>query len=167
MKRYLRNSALTLLAALAAAATSCDKLDTSRIPSTAVRVVFTTVGDWDTYGVPGALDTRRFIKADRVPANFPYTALTYTGFGGVLLVGDINGDPRAYDLACPVECKYNVRIEVDTETNTARCPKCGSRYDIFTNYGHPLSGEAAVEGYGLRVYRVGVGSQGEYMVISQ
>ena len=30
--------------------------------------------------------------------------MTYTGFGGILLVTDMSGSPLAYDLACPVEC---------------------------------------------------------------
>lgn len=156
---------LSVAVAVLTVVAGCDKLDDERIPPAAVRIAFNTVHEWDLYGTPGALDFRYFIREERVPANYPWTSLTYTGFGGILLVGDINGEPRAYDLACPVECKYNVRVAVDMESNTARCPVCHSEYDVFTNYGHPLSGPAADDGYGLRVYRVAPGNQGEYLVV--
>jgi hypothetical protein len=121
---------------------------------------------WDTYGVGGALDTRRFIKADRVPANYPYAAGNYTGFGGVLLVCDYQGNAVAYDLACPVECKATVRVSVNTTSHIAECQTCHSTYDIFENYGYPLSGKAAEYGYGLRRYYVVSGST-DYRVITR
>jgi uncharacterized protein YbaR (Trm112 family) len=143
----------------------CHTLDDDRIPPAAVNLTFYTVAEWNTYGVGGALDTRRFIKSERVPANYPYTALNYTGFGGLLLVCDITGNPLVYDLACPVECKATVRLTVDKEANVAECPQCHSTYDIFSLYGHPLSGKAAENGYGLKRYRIGTGST-EYMLIT-
>ena len=115
----------------------------------------------------GAGQWRRFIKNDRVPANYPWTALTQTGFGGVLLVSDYNGAPFAYDLACPVECKTNVLINVDPNLMKGVCPVCGSVYDIFTNYGYPVGGPAADMGYGLARYYVGPGYQGESMIITR
>lgn len=145
----------------------CRTVDDERIPVSPVRIAFQTQAQWEIYGVSGALETRRFIKSERQPSNFPYTSMTYTGFGGVLLAGDIHGNPVAYDLACPVERSASVRIIVDTEANNAYCPKCGSVYDIFTNYGHPLSGKAAQEGYGLQRYIVAGGMQGEYMTVSR
>ena len=145
----------------------CKHLDDDRIPPAPVRLEFRTVADWNLYGVPGALGYRRYIKSERIPANFPYVALSQTGFGGVLIVGDILGAPRAYDLACPVECKADVRIVIDEEASKAYCPKCKSVYDVFTNYGQPLSGPALEYGYGLRKYYVGAGSQGEYMVVTR
>lgn len=145
--------------------TSCKHLDDQRIPPAPVNLTFNTIAEWNRYGVPGALSHKRYIKSERIPADFPYVALSHTGFGGILLVGDILGAPRAYDLACPVECKADVRIIVDTETNKAYCPKCGSIYDIYTNYGQPLSGPALDYGYGLQKYYVGAGNSGEYMVV--
>lgn len=145
----------------------CKHLDDDRIPPAPVRLAFTTVNEWEIYGVPGAMSHKRYIKSERIPSNFPYTALSQTGFGGLLLVGDIFGAPRAYDLACPVECKADVRIAVDTEAAKAVCPKCHSVYDIFTNYGQPLEGPALEHGYGLRQYYIGAGSQGEYMVVTR
>lgn len=145
----------------------CHRLDTKRIPPAPVWVAFNTVADWNMYGVPGAMTHRRFIKEERVPGNFPYTATSHTGFGGLLIVGDVHGAPRCYDLACPVECRADVRIRVDTDILQARCPVCGSVYDIFSNYGVPVAGKAAELGYGLQQYYIGAGSQGQYMVATR
>lgn len=160
----LRHYLLTLTLLLTTAI-SCKHLDDQRIPPAPVNLSFDTIADWNQYGVPGALSHKRFIKSMMVPADFPYKALSHTGFGGILLVGDILGAPRAYDLACPVECKADVRIVVDTEAANAYCPKCHSVYDIFTNYGQPLDGPALEYGYGLQKYYVGAGTQGEYMIV--
>lgn len=156
--------ALAALAILSA----CHKIDNKRIPPMPVYISFGTVGVWDTYGVAGATSYRRFIlsSTSREPANFPYTALSQTGFGGVLLVSDILGEPQAYDLACPVEVRQDVRVIVDEEKNIARCPECNSEYDIYSNYGTPLSGPAATDGYGLERYHVGRGTS-DYMLISR
>lgn len=153
--------------ALAVMAVGCHTIDDDRIPPLNVYVNFNTVGDWTEYGVPGAGSYRRFIKQDRIPANYPYSALSATGFGGVLLVGDVHNQPVAYDLACPVECKSNVRIQVNEQALNAECPVCHSTYDIVTNYGYPLSGKAAEKGYGLQRYHVSPGLNGEYMVITR
>ncbi|MDE6157790.1 MAG: hypothetical protein K2F78_06545, partial [Muribaculaceae bacterium] len=91
----------TLLAAsialTAMAGVSCHHLDDDRIPVMPVNIVFATPADWDVYGVSGALSYKRFIRELREPRNFPYTALTYTGYGGILLLCDVQGVPQAYD----------------------------------------------------------------------
>lgn len=165
--RYLIIAITTVIVSLAMA--SCHKIDDDRIPPVPVYISFNSVGMWDIYGVAGATDYRYFIltPTTREPANFPYTALSQTGFGGILLVSDILGDPQAYDLACPVEVRQNVRVTVDTEKNIARCPVCHSEYDIYSNYGTPLSGPAASNGYGLQRYHVGRASGADYMLISR
>lgn len=152
--------------ALLLSAVSCRHVDNERIPWSDVRIAFSTMGEWNIYGVPGAYTYRSFIKSEHVPADYPYTAMTYTGFGGVLLVGDIFGRPVAYDLACPVEVRYNVRVAIDPDTHLAVCPVCHSCYDVFENYGHPVAGVAAEREYGLTLYHVGSGPGGEYMYIS-
>ena len=81
-------------------AASCKHLDDDRVPVMPVNIVFATPADWDVYGVSGALSYKNFIRERRVPASFPYTALTYTGYGGVLLLCDVQGAPQAYDLSC-------------------------------------------------------------------
>lgn len=157
-------SAIAVTAAMALG--SCHTLDDDRIPVTPVLIQFQSVAVWDAYGVPGAMSYRYFIKSERKPAGYSYTAMSATGFGGVLLCGDVNGQAVAYDLACPVERNQSVRVSINTDTYVAECPVCHSTYDVFTLSGHPLSGPAAQEGYGLRRYRVGAGSQTDYRVIS-
>ena len=147
-------------------AASCKHLDDDRVPVMPVNIVFATPADWDVYGVSGALSYKNFIRERRVPASFPYTALTYTGYGGVLLLCDVQGAPQAYDLSCPVEHKADVRVAIDEDDEfLARCPQCGSKYNVFSLTGHPVSGPAAKDGFALRRYRVG--PQGSnYMVVS-
>lgn len=163
--------------AMAAALAGCHDVETDRIPLMAVRIQFATVGDWNTYGISGAATAQRFIKATGTqpgsPAGFPYTGLSATGYGGVLLTGtySYSGDPRltppaAFDLACPVEARMDVRVVVDYDELCARCPSCGSTYDIFQGTGMPLSGPAAHDRYGLRRYRVVAGSASEYLIVT-
>ncbi len=141
--------ALSLLAVA-----SCTTIDDQRIPTYPVEITFTTIGVWDTYGVSGAAQARIFTKSPTIqPQGFPYTATSATGFGGILLASDFNGELHAYDLACPVEIQRNKTIHIDTENNVAQCPTCGSTYDIF-RYGGPLSGPALQKGYGLRRYNI-------------
>lgn len=147
--------------------TGCRNVDDDRIPFAPVRITFTTSGDWITYGVGGAGDFQRFIIQERIPTGFPYTITSATGFGGVLLVSDYDGQLRAFDLACPVECRSTVRIRpvIDSGTPRGECPECHSTYDIF-RWGGPLGGPAATKGYGLTHYLVGPGFNGETMIIT-
>lgn len=158
-------SALTVL--LLADATACDNLDDTRVPPAPVHLVFQSVADWHTWGLGGAVESKRFILTDteRTPSGYPYTALDRTGFGGLLLAEDVNGQVVVYDLSCPVECKATVRVKVDPESLTAECPQCHSTYDVFSLFGHPISGPAAEKGYGLRRYHA-VQGVSPYMVIS-
>ncbi len=167
LRRYLLPVALGCVAF--GILSSCEEVDFERVPPTNVRLSFDTQPEWNLYGTPGALDHKSFILDGnyRVPADYPWTALTYTGYGGVLLVGDISGAPYAYDLACPVELKRDVRLKIDEDTNEAYCPKCGSRFAVYTNYGSPISGEAKKLKRGLRRFNVGPGLNGEFMVVSR
>lgn len=155
------------LAATILFAASCHHIDDDRLPPSPVHIAFETVGDWNVYGVAGAGTYRKFIKSDKEPQGFPYTALSYTGFGGILLIADVHGNPIAYDLACPVECRADVRVRIIASDLQAECPVCHSVYELITNYGHPLSGLAAERGYGLQRYYAGPGMTGEYMLISR
>lgn len=146
---------------------SCEHLDNKRIPWAEVRVAFNSPAEWETYGVAGAMDHRRFIKSERIPSNYPYTSLTYTGYGGILLVTDVQGVPQAYDLSCPVEMNIKVRVNINPETHLAECPECHSTYDVFINQGASITGIAAQRGYGLTRYRVAPGQAGEYYLISR
>ena len=161
----MKKAVFLFLAMLTVALSGCQTVDDDRIPYAPVRIAYTTSSMWEQWGVNGALDAVTFIKDDNLPVGFPYTGMSYTGFGGVLLCGDIHGEPVAYDMACPVERQRNVRILIDVDKANAYCPKCQSVYDVFANFGAPISGEAAQKGFGLRRYRVTSGAQGEYRVI--
>lgn len=144
---------------------SCHHIDNHRLHVSYVNLTFWTMGEWDLYGVTGAGQYREFNLRDKKPAGYPYTAMSGTGVGGILLCTTWLGVPVAYDMACPVECSSTVKVFVN-EDYQAECPKCHSRYDIFEQAGLPISGPAAEDGYGLEVYRVGPGAQGQYMVVT-
>lgn len=145
---------------------SCHGIDDHRVPAAPVNLVFSTAVDWNIYGVSGAMDYEYFIMGKREPSNFPYLVSSATGFGGVLLVTSVMGEPLAYDMACPVECQSNVVVRIDKDLMQARCPVCGSTYDVFSLFGHPTSGPAVADRYGLRRFNVGPGRGGAYMVVT-
>lgn len=168
----------SLLALALLALSACDSTDLTvdRIPRMPVYVPFTTQSDWHEYGIGGdfgqggALQSRAFIRtaSEKVPANFPYPDYSYTGFGGLLLTCDVNSELHLFDLACPVERRADVRVAI-TDELTARCPKCGSQYDVFRlerNPGDPISGPALTDGYALRPYRVIFGADGRYALLT-
>ena len=156
--------AVPVVAALCACLSGCHHIDNHRLPVSYVNVSFVHVGVWENYGITGAGLYRKFNLGERIPAGFPYTALSSTGLGGVLLCSNYYGTPVAYDMACPVECRASVRVFVNEE-NEAECPQCHSRYDIFEKFGYPIAGKAAEEGWGLEVYNVGFNINGQYALI--
>lgn len=143
----------------------CETINDDRIPVSAVNIPFVNEAQWNLCGVSAAMDWQYFIRNKRIPSDYAYTASCTTGYGGVLLVCDVLGNPAAYDLACPVERSSSVRLFINTDDMVAECPQCGSTYDVFSLSGHPLSGTAADKGYGLKCYHVGYGSV-DYMLIS-
>lgn len=153
---------------------SCQSVDDDRIPSYAVNVNISDAGSWNTYGVAGFGSSRRFIFAQgvREPARFPYTAQSATGYGGVLLISGMDpytattDTPLAYDLACPVELKPSMRVEIEGDTYEAVCPGCNSHYDVTMGGGAPVSGPAATGEYkyGLRRYRCIPSGNGGYII---
>lgn len=166
----MRHAIIPCLSLLLLATVSCDKeVNDERIPPVSVNIELNNQGLWDTYGVHGYGQYRIFIKVDKIPANFPYTAMSYTGFGGVLLIsGYANGDyniPLAYDLACPVEAKQTTRVAINEETFEAVCPVCQSHYDVCEGEGRPISGRALELNYGMQRYRVVASSLGGYTIV--
>lgn len=159
--KYAGALAATVTAVLALSA--CKSVNDDRIPVTPVNIVFTSPAMWDLYGVNGALQYRYFIPSERRPSGFNYTAGSHAGFGGILLVCSVLGEPQAYDLACPVEVSAKVRVAINDD-NLAECPKCRSTYDVFSLAGHPVSGPAANDGYGLRPYHVHRSTTGESVI---
>lgn len=80
------------------------------------------------------------------------------GFGGVVVYHSSYDDPykgafRAYDIACPYENKQEVKIELEKFSSIAKCPVCGSTYDLET--GIPTSGPSSenMKGKLLRTYK--------------
>lgn len=160
--------------ALLSVGTSCQQIDDDRIPALPVYINLSGAGLWNTYGVAGVGLWRNFISntTPTSPAGFPYTANSYTGFGGVLLIGGVDpftsepNVPLAYDLACPVERDANVRVSIDSDNLEAVCHKCGSRYDVIMAGGSPVGGPALTGStkYGLRRYECSADRGGGYII---
>ena len=142
-----------LFAVTAFAAGSCESVDDNRIPPVRVFIDLGNTGLWNSFGVAGYGDYRFFSKKDRIPSDYSYKEVEYTGFGGVLLIYGVNG-PLAYDRACPNEAKQDVVLNIDKENFEAVCPECGSRFNVCEAYGAPLSGPALDNQYGMR--RIGM-----------
>lgn len=149
---------------MAATVSSCHHIDDHRLPISHVNLVFQTQADWVTHGVSGAGQSKRFIIEKHIPADFFYTAAMSTGMGGILLCTDYSGQVMAYDLACPVECRADVRVSINSD-NLAECERCHSTYDVFSLYGSPRSGTALEKGYGLQRYNVYYGTGGAWLVV--
>lgn len=150
---------------------ACETVKDNCIPYAPVHVTFRTVADWNLYGLKSeAADSREYLfvaSKHKIPSDFPYTALDYTGYGGLLLVADVMGNLNAYDLSCPYEARPEVRVHVPAGKLYAECEQCGSRFDVFTNIGTPIEGPAAQRGYALQRYHVVSGGALEYRVITR
>ena len=103
-----RTGNILILLLITIIATSCDGGDRDRIPAAAVRVEFANQAMWDQYGVSGSFIHRRFILNQKIPAGFPYTLSSATGYGGLMLITNEHGVPYVYDLCCPVEINSNI-----------------------------------------------------------
>lgn len=151
----------------------CHSVDDERIPYAPVHLSFATIADWNQWVVKqqDAANSARFIYVPSIgnimPAGYPYKAADATGYGGLLLVTDALGNEVAYDLACPVEARPEVRLYVPEGEFYAQCPKCGSTFDLITNHGNPRSGPAADKGYGLQRYSIVSGGALEYRVVTR
>ena len=165
MRKYI-----FILASLCLALCACKKIDDETIPAMPVNIDLANIGYWTTYGVSGYGSFRYFNTETREPANFPFTAHTYTGFGGVVIIcgfdfttGDYNS-VLAYDMACPVERQRDVRISINQDFK-AVCPKCGSQYDVCEGAGAPTSGTALSRKIGLRRYSA-IARNGGYVIVN-
>ncbi len=146
--------------------------DDQRIPAVAVNIRLDNQGLWNTYGVGGYGIYRYFVRDTHEPANFSFNETTFTGYGGVLLIGGTNpftGEaytPMAYDMSCPVERKPEIRVRIDDTNLEAVCPVCTSRYDVLMNAGTPVSGPAVQPDrkYRLRMLRCIPGQNGGYII---
>ena len=162
--------ALTLLSSVAPL-TSCQQLNDERIPSMAVSLSLDNQGVWNAYGVHGYGLYNIFIYTTsmRVPAGFPYTYNSATGYGGILLIGGQNAytgetAPLAYDLSCPVERLPEVRVYIDNNTFDAICPECDSHYNVVEWNGAPISGPAKSMKYAMTHYECYPTVNGGYII---
>ena len=165
---------LAMPALLAMLATGCNSVDDNRIPTMPVNINLGSHALWNTYGVSGYGNYRLFIRELREPRNFAWTERTATGYGGVLLISGVNpftleaGVPLAYDLACPVERKPDIRVQIESpeQIPIAVCPKCGSSYDVTERGGSPLAGVALGEKVGLTRYECRESPSGGYQILN-
>lgn len=136
-------------------------------PPSRVYIPFFSQAEWNVFGVASACTWRFFSMPMNKPANFNYGVNTATGFGGVFLFEDINGNVLAVDAACPVEAKADITIWLNSETGIAKCSSCGSEYDLFQYGGQPISGKAMEVHYALKQYTVHFNVSGNpYAVIT-
>ena len=150
----------------------CDSLDNDRIPNMPVNISLSDIGMWNAYGVSGFGSYRIFTISPRQPSNFPYTGKNYTGFGGVLLIEGLDpfagstSVPMAYDIACPVERKAEIKIHIEPDTYKAVCNQCGSVFDVTMQRGAPVDGPAASGEYkcGLKIYNCISTASGGYVI---
>lgn len=150
-------SLLSLVILLLTGACESENL---RIPALPVHIALDNAGLWNTYGVHGWGQYQRFIIQEQIPSNFHYTANSYTGFGGVLLIYGMDPfstdlGPLAYDLSCPVERMADIRVQVSFEGQAdgiATCPHCHSRYNVTSLGGAAIEGEAKQLKYNLQRY---------------
>ncbi|MDE6811945.1 MAG: hypothetical protein K2J15_06285 [Muribaculaceae bacterium] len=158
-------------------AAGCDTVEDDRIPNMPVNINLSDPGMWNTYGVSGFGDFSYFVFMDgsaREPSGFPYTDISATGFGGVLLIEGMDpfemqtGVPLAYDLSCPVERSRTIRVRIDPADFEAVCPVCDSHYDVTMAGGAPVAGPALTGShkYGLKRYYCHPASTGGYIINS-
>jgi len=144
---------------------SCaEEINNHRIPAMPVDINLGDPGLWATYGIGGIGVYQIFDRNLGLPSNFHFLDKTYTGYGGVLLIGlspftAFPSDetyawpyqPAAFDLACPVEVDPSVKVAVDDMKLEAQCPMCSSRYSLEAG-GAPVAGPALGMKYGLQRY---------------
>lgn len=168
--RRIRAAAVAMAAAFVFAPSCTTEINDDRVPGARVYVPFTTIGDWNLYGVHAAMESRRFIPQLREPSGYVWTAVAGAGYGGVLLTSDVYGGFLVFDLACPVERDPQVRVAVARGESEARCEKCGSTFDVFSiggrGPGMGLTGPAASKNYALRRYNIVFGADGRYALLT-
>lgn len=120
--------------------------------------------EWMKFGVISIGTNRYFNKSQSLPANFTYKENFATGFGGILLVGGVGGEPYAYDVSCPNEGDASVVVSVDRNSFEAVCPKCKSHYEVINGTGVSVSGPASEKHYVLKRYKSIKNADGGYTI---
>lgn len=120
--------------------------------------------EWMTFGVISIGTNCYFNKSQSLPANFTYKDNFATGFGGILLVGGVGGEPYAYDASCPNEGDASVVLSIDRNSFEAFCPKCNSHFEVINGTGVSVSGPAYEKHYVLKHYKSIKNSDGGYTI---
>ena len=138
-------------------------LRNEQIESSPVFLTFSQA-EWMTFGVISIGTHRYFNKSQSLPANFTYKENFATGFGGILLVGGVGGEPYAYDASCPNEGDTSVVVSIDRNSFEAVCPKCNSHFEVINGTGVSVSGHAYEKHYALKHYKSIKNSDGGYTI---
>jgi nitrite reductase/ring-hydroxylating ferredoxin subunit len=91
----------------------------------------------------------------------PETVTDRLGYGGLVLLKGFDDRYYAYDLACPVECRPDVKVGQPNEVLEVVCPQCGETYQLGFGLGTPSTG---VSKEGLKRYAVVVDVNSEVLV---
>ena len=141
---------------------SCEKVDRYRIPASPVSLeldlltnatTLVTIGNAVRYHTPKPL----------MPADFPFTITSRTGYGGLLVIHGFDDIMYAFDLSCPVEASPDIRLTIDN-TLTATCPSCESQFDTGYGIGNPIKGVAFDKKYPLQRYTVTKTANSKYYI---
>lgn len=119
--------------------------------------------EWQLFGVHSACSYRYFSVEKKLPSAYSFTPESATGIGGLLLIGDKNGDTAVYDAVCPVEKSANSIVHMSADTNDCVCVKCDSHFDIYGT-GEATSGKALRENRSLTRYTITPTGNGGYVV---
>lgn len=122
------------------------------IPTKPVSLSLDSPSLWETYGVPSSLSFKYFNKEKNIPSDFTYPQNSYTGFGGVYLINNLDGYVQCIDASCPNEGNSNVIVEINHTLFEAVCPVCKSHFDIKVAGGLPISGPAFNKRLSLKKY---------------
>jgi nitrite reductase/ring-hydroxylating ferredoxin subunit len=61
------------------------------------------------------------------------------GYGGIIVNTGFDGTYYAFDMSCPHEAKYNIKVKPNSN-GQAICDSCHTVYDIGYGIGNPSSG---------------------------
>ena len=123
----------------------CEKPPINPIPDYPVYIVL-NLNAWDS-------DLKALFSYKIITRNSqgrPHPEIERTGFGGILVAHGSLDEFYAYDMACPREVSPAIIVEITDGGMFAKCPECGSKYDITVG-GVRISGPSD---YNLKQYKV-------------
>lgn len=100
------------------------------------------------------------IQGNSIAITEVYNYTQRIGYGGLLVVHGLDDMFYAFDLCCPHEHSHDIVVE--PSMISAKCPKCGTVYDIGFGTGYPGSGPSqfplkrytvTTSGYNLHITR--------------